>query len=171
MFDSALPHFLLAARLFLNNVFPAQCIGHGRPFPDLNLILISRTSKVYFLCCRSQWRQAQATTNTECTSDHSHDKRNFPPSRTFTHCSPVQLPSWSSVWTLWAFFFNRPEVLTRKPFFRIPVLIKHFFLYCGVDSPSAGSAVHFVFILYMDETKIAIGSIQSLTVNTDHKLW
>jgi len=60
-------------------------------------------------------------------------------------------------------FFNRPEVVTRKPRFRSPVFIKRFFLYCGADSPSAGLAVHFVCILYVDETKIAIALIQSVT--------
>ena len=65
---------------------------------------------------------------------------------------------------------NRPEVVTRKLCFRSPVFIKHFFLYCGADSPSAGLAVQFLFILYMDETRIAIGLIQSVTVITDHRL-
>jgi hypothetical protein len=84
----------------------------------------------------------------------------------FTSAAPVLTFSADTV----SIIFNRPEVVTRKPCYRSPVFMKHFFLYCGAHSPSAGLAVHFLFILHMDETKAAIGLIQSAIVNTDHKL-
>ena len=46
-------------------------------------------------------------------------------------------------------FFSLWEVITLKGCFRRPTFIKHFLRHCGVDSPSAGLAVHFPLTLYV----------------------
>lgn len=105
-------------------------------------------SEVYCLRYRSRWPPGLATTNTEWISDDSDDAWNFPAKQIIT-VQTCKVLLWSSRWTLWAFFFNCQEAVTQEICFRKPIFINFLFLYCAVDSPYVGLALHFSFILYM----------------------
>ena len=135
------PHFLLAVREFLNNVFPAQQIRGGEPTgwparsPDLksydfyiwghlSLFLILQRSVTW------DWYDLYDTWNSQLSQPV-----------TVQTCNLLR---WSWRWTLQA-----SSLIIRWTWLvnHAPTFIKHIFLYWGVDSHSVDMTMHFSFTL------------------------
>jgi hypothetical protein len=124
-------------------------------FPWLKPLRVSSLgiSEVNRLCCRRRCRPGLATTNTEWTWDVSYDTWNLPASQAIT-VQTCNVLRWSSRWTLWAFSWSSGGRNLETMFQKAYVHYKIFFLFRDVDSPSSGSAVHFLFAVCKNKLQI-----------------
>ena len=113
-----------------------------------NSMACSFPSYFYLRDIKSQWRPGIAITNTQFIADDSWDIWSFTAWEAITAQTSNVLHWRSKVDTL-KFPSNLQEVVTRKPHHRKSMFISNFLLCYGVDTPSAGLAVHFSFTLYI----------------------